>query len=86
MSVYVIKRKNQKQNEFICSAPTFQLAVRILKDMEVTDKEMKDYIPERYGIIKREYCPAHEYHCECYMMGICSRREPKSCNEYKEHE
>lgn len=82
MSVYIVKEKGSSSTSFICSAPKFEYAVRLLRGLENADRELGDYKEDRYGILQREYCPAFNDNCEHYMVGICSLRCPEGCDSY----
>lgn len=84
MSVYVISEKRCRG--FILSVPTLDMAKEHIKELYKIDRSLGDYDSERYGVYIREYCPAHEYDCPNYMMGICVLADPKVCSKYKEAE
>lgn len=82
MSAFVVKEIGSSSTSFICSAPKFEDAVRLLRTLERIDREIGEY--REYGIIQREYCPVFDEECDHYMVGICSLRYPDQCQKYKE--
>ena len=75
--VFIIQDKLEDSKTYIASRPTLEEASCLVKDVESFDREMDEYIPDRYKISKHGYC-YNDYSSVCGWCtnGICMMEAP----------
>ena len=76
--VFIIQdKKEPDQRKYCASRPTLKEAQELIKDCESFDRELDEYIPDRYSIKKRGYC-YNDYSSKCgyCTTGICMLDKP----------
>ena len=75
--VYIIQDILEDPKKYAASLPTMEAAKKLVKDAESFDREMDEYIPNRYVISKHGYC-YNDYSAICGWCtnGICMMMAP----------